>query len=104
MHLACSSRGAPGAGVSAFLNAGQAPGAQTAQTQNSNEPFVAMALYEAAKQEIVKRCQMLDKVERPGQEFIDRDDVVEHFELLHKAAQDPELQSIAEDECKRILS
>lgn len=91
------------AGVSAFLAARQAPESPQAQPQNSNKPSVAMALYEAAKQEIVKLCQMLDKVERPGQRFIDREYVVEHFELLHKAAQDPELQSIAKDECKLIL-
>lgn len=92
-------------GVAGFLASRQQVGSNQGQRseQRSSKSSAAVALHETAKTEIVKLCRMLDEVEPPGHELIDRDHVVEYFELLRRAAHDPEMQGLAEQELKLII-
>jgi len=93
-------------GVAAFLKGGQQAAGSAGQSgeQRSGKGSVAVALHAAAKVEIVKLCRMLDEVEPPGHQFIDRDLVVEYFDLLLRAARDPEMEGLAEQELKLIIA
>lgn len=94
-------------GAANFLRSRQGtPGTGRAQPQQRARPSgsAAPALFEVAKTQIVNLCSVLEEFERPDRELIDREHIVEYFDVLKRAAHDPEARGAAEQELKLIIA